>query len=57
MKAPFYSALISCSGVLEAKRHGDVAVGVEQSYGESLDAVVYVEGDLVIPRVGVEEGE
>ena len=49
--------MISCLGILEPKGHGGVAVHTEGHDEGCLDLVFFLEGDLVIAGVTIEEGE
>ena len=49
--------LIIHPGVLESEGHGGVAVHTEGRGERCLDLVFFLEGDLVIARVTVKEGE
>ena len=49
--------LIGRPGVLESEGHGGVAVRTEGRDERRLDLVFFLEGDLVIARVTVKEGE
>ena len=57
IEAHLDSPLISCPGVFESKGHGAVAVRIEGHDERHLDLVFFLEGDLVIARVTVKEGE
>lgn len=49
--------MVGCSSVLEPEGYGDVAVGAKRRDEGGLFAVILFEGDLVVARVHVEEGE
>ena len=51
------SPLIGHPGVLHSKGHGGVAVRTERHDERCLDLVFFLEGNLVIAGVTVEEGE
>ena len=57
IEAHLNSPLISCPGVLESEGHSGVAVCTEGRDERCLDLVLFLEGDLVIAGVIVEEGE
>ena len=57
IKAHLDGPLIGRPGVLETEGHGGVAVCTEGHDEQCLDLVFFLEGDLVIARVTVEEGE
>jgi hypothetical protein len=50
-------SLVSCSSVLQAKGHGDIAVGFIRGDEGHLDLSQLVQQDLVVARVGVQEGQ
>ena len=57
IEAHLDSPLISRPGVLESEGHGGVAIRTEGRNERRLDLVFFLEGDLVITGVTVEEGE
>ena len=57
IEAHLNGSLIGCPGVLESEGHGGVAVCTEGCDERCLDLVFFLEGDLVIAGVTVEEGE
>jgi hypothetical protein len=51
------SSLVSGVGVLQPKRHSRVAVGAERVDELGLLLVFFLDSNLVVPRVAVEEAE
>ena len=57
IEAHLDSPLISRPSVLKSEGHGGVAIRTEGHDERCLDLVFFIEGDLVIAGVTVEEGE
>jgi hypothetical protein len=51
------SSLVGSIGILEPERHGRVAVGAERGDEHGLLLVFFLDSDLVVPGVAVEEAE
>jgi hypothetical protein len=51
------SSLVGSAGVLQPERHGRVAVGAKQGDERGLLLVFFLDSDLVVPGVAVEEAE
>jgi hypothetical protein len=51
------SSLVRSTGVLQPERHYCVAVGTERGDERGLLLVFFLDSDLVVPRVAVEEVE
>jgi hypothetical protein len=51
------SSLVGGAGVLQPKRHGRVAVGAERGDERGLLLVFFLDSNLVVPGVVVEEAE
>jgi hypothetical protein len=51
------SSLIGSTGILQPERHGRVAVGAERGDERGLLLVLFLDSDLVVPGVAVEEVE
>jgi hypothetical protein len=57
LQTSLHGSLVSASSVLQAKRHGDIAVGSIWGDEGCLDLIRLAERDLVIARVGIQEGQ
>jgi hypothetical protein len=57
MQAPLHCSLVSRPSVLQGEGHGDVAVGSIRGDEGRLDLIRLVQRDLVVARVGIQEGD
>jgi hypothetical protein len=57
LKTCLDSSLVSGAGVLQPERHGHVAVGAKRGDERDLLLVFFLDSDLVVPGVAVEEAE
>jgi hypothetical protein len=57
LKQAWYSSLVGSAGVLQPKRHCRVVVGAERGDERGILLVFFLECDLVVPGVTVEEVE
>jgi hypothetical protein len=57
LEAGLDSSLIGGAGILQPEGHGRVAVGAKQGDERGLLLVFFLDRDLVVPGVAVEEAE
>jgi hypothetical protein len=57
LEAGLDSSLVGGAGILQPERHCCVAVGAERGDERGLLLVFFLDGDLVVPGVAVEEAE
>src|SRR3954471_16786917 len=53
--APLNCALISCTSILQTKRHGDITISPERGYECSFYLIFHSEFDLVIASCGIQK--
>jgi hypothetical protein len=53
--APLHGLLVSCSSVIQAKGHGDIAIGSIQGDEQCLYLIRLIQRDLMVARISIKK--